>query len=106
MRQILSGMPFNEGKKMKKQIVVMLCSLLLSMPVLSFANEEKEPHPSASAYEHANENAKFKRDDVVFNNKANKAIRAKKLAKKEAAEAKKKVDEVQDKGEGQFKVKF
>lgn len=91
---------------MKKKIMVMVCSLLLAMPVLSFAGKKKEPTPNVSAYEHANENAKFKRDGKVFNNKTNKKIRAKKRAKKEAVEEKKEAEEAQDKGEGQVKVKF
>ena len=94
---------------MKKKIMVIVCSLLLAMPVLSFAQEKGEPNPNASAYEHANENARFKRNEEVFNNKANKKIRAKRLTEKkaeEAAEAKKKAEEAQDKGEGQVKVRF
>jgi len=66
-------------------------------------------NPSKTAYEQNQENAKFKRDEAVFNNKANTKIRAKKEAKREVAdevEAKKKVEEAQDKGEGQVKVKF
>lgn len=97
---------------MRKKMMVIMCSLLLAMPVLSFAKdkeEKKEPDPNVSAYEHANEKAKFKRTKDEFNSKANKKIRAKKLAEKkaaEAAEAKKKAEEAKDKGEGQVKVKF
>ena len=91
---------------MKKKIMVIMCFLLFTMPIFSFAKEKKEPNPSVSAYEHANENAKFKRDGGVFNNKAHKEIRAKKLAEKKAKKAKKKVEDAQEKGEGQVKVKF
>ncbi len=100
---------------MKKKMMVIMCSLLLAMPVLSFAKEKKAPDPSASAYEHANENARFERNQALFNYKVNKRNRAaKRLAekevaaakKKEAAEAKKKAEEAQDKGEGQVKLRF
>lgn len=67
---------------------------------------QAQPDPSASAYEHANENSKFKRNRDVFNNKANKAIRAQKRVDKEDAKTKKKTEEIQDKGEGQVNVKF
>jgi hypothetical protein len=70
---------------------------------------KNRPNPHASAYEHANENAKFKRSGDVFNNKANKEIRAKNRDEKEAVKAveeKKKEEESHDKGEGQVKVKF
>ncbi len=94
---------------MKNKIMILICSLLLAMPVLSLAEEEKKLAPNASAYEHADENARFKRGWSWFNNKENKKIRAKRraeLAEKEAAEAKKKAAEAQDKGEGQVKLKF
>ena len=101
--------PAAKGKDMKKSIMVMMCSLLFAMFVYSFAEEKNGPDPSVSAYEHANENAKFKRSRALFNNKENQEIRAQRLAEKEAkeaAEAKKKAEEAQDKGEGQVKVKF
>ena len=72
-----------ERKKMEKMIMVIMCSLLLMMPGVSFAKDKeqkKEISPNVSAYEHANEKAKFKRTKDKFNNKANKRIRAKKLA--------------------------
>ncbi len=81
---------------MKKKIMVMMCFLLVAMPALA----------SLSTYERAHENARFKRDGEVFNNRAHKEIRAKRRAEKEAKKAKKKVEEAQDKGEGQVKVKF
>lgn len=94
---------------MRRKIAVIMCSLLFAMPVLGFAMGKREPDPDISAYDYANENARFKRSEDRFNSKANKKIRAKELAEKEAAEAaeaKKKAEEAQDKGEGQFKVKF
>lgn len=90
-------------------MMVMMCFLLLAMAVISFAEEKKGPDPSISAYKYANENAEFKRSRDFFNNKANKEIRAKKLAQKESEEAEeneKAQEEAQDKGEGQVKVRF
>ena len=91
-------------------MMVMMCSLLFVMPVLILqlvgcGTMKKEPDPNVSAYE----NAEFKRDGDVFNSKENQEIRAERLAEEEAvetAEAKKKAEEAQDKGEGQVKMRF
>lgn len=94
---------------MKKKIMVMMCSLWLAMAVISFAEEKNGPDLSVSAYKYANENAEFKRNRDFFNNKANKEIRAQRLAQKAAEEAEEKEkaeEEAQDKGEGQVKVMF
>ncbi len=106
IRELSAATYEKKGEKMKKKMMIVMCSFFLGMPFLSFAEEKNGPNPSASAYEHANENAKFKRDGEVFNTKANKKIRAKKLTKKKKAQAKKKTEEAEDKGEGQVKVKF
>ena len=98
-----------KGKEMKKKMMVMMCSLWLAMAVISFAEEKTEPDPSVLGYKYANENAEFKRSRDFFNNKANKEIRAQRLAQKESEEAEEKEkaeDEAQDKGEGQVKVRF
>jgi|GEM_PF-3103458 len=95
---------------MKKTTMVIMCSLLLVMPALILqlvgcGTMKKEPSPNVSAYE----NAEFKRNEDVFNSKENQEIRAKKLVEEEAikaAEAKKKAEEAQDKGEGQVKLEF
>jgi len=94
---------------MKGKIAIFTCFLLVAMAGFSFSQEQEESRPDMSAYEHANENAKFKRTWSFFNNKANKEMRAKRLAEQEAEEAakvKKKMEEDEDKGEGQFKMKF
>ncbi len=94
---------------MKKVMTVIVCSLLLSSPVLSFAEREAEPYLSLSAYQRADFNAKFIRDGEVFKNRKNKAIRAseaRRLAKKEETEEIKKEEVAQDNGMGQFKLKF
>jgi len=70
---------------------------------------KKAPDPNASAYERANENARFKRSGEVFNNKANKKIRSRRRAEDRAAETveeKKQEEEAQDDGYGQVDVKF
>ncbi|MFA5059197.1 MAG: hypothetical protein WC676_01020 [Candidatus Omnitrophota bacterium] len=91
---------------MKKKIMVIGCCLLFSVSVLGFARNEKSPRPNMSAYEHANEKAKFKRTRDEFNSKKNKEIRAEKIAEKEVIKEEKKKEASQDNGKGQFKVKF
>jgi len=94
---------------MKSRITVITFFLLFAAPVFSFAQEKNQPDVNMSAYEHANENAKFNRTRTLFYSKRQKDIRAKKakrLAEEKAAEEKKKAEEAQDKGEGQFKIKF
>ena len=71
--------------------------------------KENDSSPNMSAYEHAHENAKFKRTRDLFYNEENKEARDEKLTEKKAekeAEIKKKAEEAQDKGEGQFKLEF
>ena len=71
--------------------------------------KENDSGSNMSVYERVRENAKFKRSKDQFNSKTDKKIRTEKKAEKKAAEAvetKKKTEEAQDKGEGQFKVKF
>ena len=76
------------------------------MPVLSFSGRNREPSPNLSAYQHANENARFKHNRYLFNNKMNERIKARELAEKKSTQAKKKMEKAHDKGEGQVKVKF
>ncbi len=84
---------------MKKRILIFLVSVLLVTPALCFAkgnNNSKEGglHPNPSAYEHANENARFKRDE---NWKADKE------AKKEEAKIRRQGKEVKMKLERKVK---
>jgi hypothetical protein len=49
---------------MKKILITLLAALpFLSLPLQSFADKDKGKGPSARAYERANDNASFKRDD-------------------------------------------
>jgi hypothetical protein len=94
---------------MRKKIAVIICSLLFAVPVPGFAMGKREAGSDMPAYDHADEKARFKRSEDQFNSEVNKNISAEKQAEKEAAEAaeaRKKAEEAQDKGEGQFKVKF
>ena len=62
-----------------------------------------------SAFRRASENARFERGEKEYHNKENKSIRAEKRAEKrqkKEIERKEKAEEDQDKGEGQFKLKF
>lgn len=90
-------------------MTIVMFFLLLAMVAFNFAEEIKKPDPNASADEQANANAKFKRTRDLFYSKTNKELRAKWQAEKEAikaAEAERRAQEAQDKGEGQVKVKF
>ena len=55
-----------------KQIIILLGFIVAFAPLNSLADKNKTgikgPNPSASAYEHANENARFKRDGRAANN--------------------------------------
>lgn len=91
---------------MKQKIIVIMCSILFAIPVLSFAIGKNDLRPNKSAYEHANENAKFEREQDFFNQKVKEEIRAKKLAEKElrkATRAKKKAQALQKKRAWQLK---
>ena len=49
---------------MKKTLITLLVALpFLSLPLQSFADKGKDKGPSARAYERANDNASFKRDN-------------------------------------------
>ena len=49
---------------MKKILITLLAALpFLSLPLQSIADKDKGKGPSARAYERANDNASFKRDD-------------------------------------------
>jgi len=90
---------------MQKKMMIIVCSLLVAFPALSFAEEKKVPVPSVSAKEQADVSAELKQVDLS-NSETNQEIRAKKLDKKETAKEIKKTEEVQNKDDGQFKVKF
>lgn len=91
-------------KKLVNTLNVLFCAVLI-FNLVGCGIMKKEPNPKVSAAE----NAKFKRNSEEFNSLENQEFRAKKLAEEEAAEAaeaKNKEEESQDKGEGQVKVKF
>ena len=49
---------------MKKILITLLVVLtILSLPLQSFADKERDKGPSSKAYKNANDNASFKRDD-------------------------------------------
>lgn len=75
---------------MKYKVIAIMFSLLLTMPVLSFAEDKNLPEPNTSAYEKAYENAKFKSEEYLFLKQLNKEFREKKRAEKKAAKAEKK----------------
>lgn len=93
---------------MNKKIVFLLCSILFILPPMTAAaakgghgneNSGKGPQPNQAAYQHANENAKFKRlndENAVKNQEieenAKRLEKEKAKAKKEAERAKKKAE--------------
>ena len=106
MWRSLSGIPFNKGEEMRNKIILMMCFLLLATLAFTFAEKKKDRGPRMPAAEYAKENEAFKRNRAIFNNEANTEIRAKSLAEKASAEEKMRMEAIDDKGEGQVKVKF
>ena len=78
---------------MKRDAMIIGCTLVLALSVLSFTKEKKDSDPNMLVTEHANENVKFEHDQDLLNNETN-------------TEDEKKAEEGQDKGEGQIKIKF
>ncbi|MBF0123341.1 MAG: hypothetical protein HQL21_08075 [Candidatus Omnitrophica bacterium] len=89
-------------KEMKNKLIIVMAVLLMAAPLVSC----KQSNRGSKSKVTASEKARFNHNRDEFNNKENKEIRAEELADKEAAETKKKVDEAQDKGEGQVNIKF
>ena len=69
---------------MLNRFIAFICIVFLVLPGLSYARKENKtaPDPNESAYEHANEHARFKRD--VNDSKKKKVKREVKKAKKKA----------------------
>ena len=88
---------------MKNKIMIIVCSGLLAISALSFADDKQETAPQATAGELAKEKATFNHNQDIYNDKANKNIRAEKLGDKKSkskARDKKKVQDEQEKKNG------
>jgi hypothetical protein len=94
---------------MANKITVMTCCILLAVSVLGFTYGQQGPAPNILANQRANEKATFDAHQAIYNDKANKQIRAKSLVdkKKETDQQEKnKVEKTQDKTKGQLLWKF
>lgn len=78
---------------MIKNSAVIICSLFLTLSFLSFTKENRDSDPNVVVIEHADRNLNFEQGQNLFNNETN--------VYNETLE-----EEVQDKGEGQIKIKF
>jgi hypothetical protein len=88
---------------MKNKIMVIMCSGLLAISALSFADDTPVVAPVASAGELAKEKATFNHSKDIYNDKANKDIRAKQLVDKKLkskVQDKKNVQDKQDEKNG------
>ncbi len=81
---------------MKNKIMVMMCSGLLAISALSFADDKKVTGPHALAGERADEKATFNHDQNIYNDKTNKDIRTKKSVEKKIKSNKQDNKKVQD----------
>lgn len=80
-----------EATMLKRMAVLLVAAIFFTgtMPVFADGEDKGGPNPSAKAYEHANEHAKFKRLEDV---KGKEAGKAKKEAEKAAGKAKKEAE--------------
>ena len=86
-----------------------MCSGLIVASVLSFADDQQGASSPSSPGERANEKATFDHSQGVYNDKANKDIRAKNLVEKKIEnneQNNKKVQDEQDVNKGQVILKF
>ena len=82
--------------QMKNKIMIIVCSGLLAISALSFADDKQDTAPQATAGELAKEKATFNHNQDTYNDKANKNIRAKKLVDKKLKSKEKNIKKVQD----------
>jgi len=89
---------------MSRIMISLVCAFMLSLPTLGYAKptDKTGPSPNDSAYEHANENASFKREGFKWpwqkkssTDVKQKSDDAKTQAQKEADKAKKEAEKVQ-----------
>ncbi len=91
---------------MGKKTWVIIGVLVLGVSILGFTKANKKGYSSLPVCDQIDENERFECERDQFNNKENTELRAERTAAKEAKKVKDKADAAQDKGEGQFKVKF
>ena len=94
---------------MKNKTMVITYFLLLTFSILSIANAQQGLDPNILVNERANEKATFDYHQGIYNDKANKQLRAKAVVAKERKtdrQENKEIEETQDKTKGQILVKF
>lgn len=80
-----------------KIMIIMMCFGLFAISALSFADDKQVTDPHASAGERAKEKATFNHNEGIYNDKANKDIRAKKVVEKKKKSNRQNNKKVQDK---------
>jgi len=87
-----------------------MCSIVLAFSVFGFTNDNQGLfNPPVTVQQRVNEKAVFDHDQILYNDRTNKAFRDDKLIKNEIKDKdqdKKKVEEDQDKTKGQILIKF
>jgi len=78
-----NNQPSMERPLVGAAIMVIMCCVLLSIPVLSFADDQQEVNSNALATERAGEKVTFNDNKALYNDKANKDSRAKESAEKD-----------------------
>lgn len=85
--------------EMKNKIMIMMCFGLFVIPALSLADDKQATIPQATAGEMVYEKAAFDHSKDIYNDKANKDIRAKKLVDKKLKSKELNKKKVQDEQE-------
>ena len=91
------------------KIMVLTGFLLLTGPVLGFADYIQGPGPNVLMQERINQKMVFDYNQALYNDRENTGIRAKELVEKKLEKKdqdKKKVEEIQDQTKGQILIKF
>ncbi len=91
---------------MKDSALTIFIIFLLLLGVVAFAGPTVGDKSKIFVNGYASANAEFQRENAEFNSKANTKIRAQERAEKRSADIISNTEKANDKGEGQFKVKF
>jgi len=94
---------------MKNKIMVIICWGLISVSVLSFADDKQGANPKESTGELAHDKVTFNKNQAVYDEQANKDFRARRSVQKKIKNNKQyneKVQSEQDVNKGQIIVKF
>ena len=95
-----------KGGLVKISALAIFIIFLLVLGVAAVAGQKDSDRSKMFVNGYASANAQFQRENAEFNSKVNKKIRAEERAEKRSAEMIANTEKANDKGEGQFKVKF